>query len=38
MEERMIDNNICPYCGNVMKLGYLGGVRYQLEWIPEGKK
>ncbi len=34
----MTNNNICPYCGNSMKLGYLGGVRYQLEWIPEGEK
>lgn len=33
----MIDN-ICPYCGNEMQLGYMGGVRYQLEWIPEGKR
>ncbi|HEX3038098.1 MAG TPA: PF20097 family protein [Oscillospiraceae bacterium] len=34
----MINNNICPYCGSEMQLGYLGGVRYQLEWIPEGEK
>lgn len=34
----MVNNNICPYCGNDMQLGYFGGVRYQLAWIPEGKR
>lgn len=34
----MTNNNICPYCGSEMQLGYFGGVRYQLEWIPEGEK
>ncbi len=32
------DMKICPYCGDEMHLGYFGGVRYQLEWIPEGQK
>lgn len=34
----MADNTVCPYCGSEMRLGYLGGVPYQLEWIPEGKR
>lgn len=28
----------CPYCKQEMQRGYMGGVRYQLWWIPEGKK
>lgn len=32
------DMKICPYYGGEMQLGYFGGVRYQLEWIPEGQK
>ncbi len=34
----MADNTVCPYCGSEMQLGYFGGVPYQLEWIPEGKR
>lgn len=34
----MVSSNICPYCGDDMQLGYFGGVPYQLEWIPEGKR
>lgn len=28
----------CPYCNNEMKRGFISGSRFQLEWIPEGKK
>lgn len=27
--------NICPFCGERMKLGVIHGDRYSLKWIPE---
>lgn len=33
----MSANNICPYCGKVMKSGYLSGGTERICWLPKGE-